>query len=106
MLGFQMRSFLVLTLTSPSLKQAGNPAFWGLFCTHRPHRKAPLRGARDVLTHTPVTLAPAVGCGFSAETTTILTPDRLAASETAPSQDGGSLRRDYHHPYSGPPGSL
>ena len=52
-LGFQMRSFLVLTSTSPPIKQVGKLAFWGLFSTHRPHHKAPLRGARGALTRTP-----------------------------------------------------
>ena len=42
---FQMPSFLVLTSTSPPIKQAGKLAFWGVFSTRRPHRKAPLRGA-------------------------------------------------------------
>ena len=53
MLGFQMPSFLVLTSTSPSIKQAGKLAFLGLFFTHSPHRKAPLRGARGALSRTP-----------------------------------------------------
>ena len=46
LLYFQMRSFLVLTLTSPPIRQAGTRAFLPLLGTRRPHRKAPLRGAR------------------------------------------------------------
>ena len=45
-LGFQMRSFLVLTSTSPPIKQAGNRAILPFLATNWPHHKAPLRGAR------------------------------------------------------------